>query len=94
MEESAARPVSLFPNHNVSGDTLGACLLFQSRVPISVISHRITSAHWVEGVPIQTLLALGEQHVNGVRASEGQAATQIAGRYLKASLIYATVHAV
>lgn len=52
-------PVTLKPNHNVSGDTLASCMLFGLRCPISVIPHWVTAQHWLEGSSIEALLAAG-----------------------------------
>jgi len=54
----------LFPNHNISGDTLASKFLFSCKCPISVISHSITSRHWLEGLSIETLLHLKDSKLN------------------------------
>ena len=48
----------LFPNHNISGDTLASKFLFSCKCPISLIPHSVTSRHWLEGLSIETLLSL------------------------------------
>ncbi|ETO28946.1 hypothetical protein RFI_08180 [Reticulomyxa filosa] len=53
------KPLHLFPNHNISGDTLASKLLFDTRkCPISLIPHYITRQHWLKGKAIETLLHL------------------------------------
>jgi inosine-uridine nucleoside N-ribohydrolase len=42
MKSGSPKPVHFFPNHNVSGDTLASCVLFDSGARISVIAHDVT----------------------------------------------------
>lgn len=49
----------LFPNHNISGDTLASKFLFDSQCRISLIPHHITAQHWLEGIAVETLLHHG-----------------------------------
>ena len=46
----------LFPNHNISGDTLASKFLFSCKCPISLIPHQVTSQLWLQGLSIETLL--------------------------------------
>ena len=80
-DNHVVRPVILFPNHNVSGDTLGSCFMYNKcrRCPISVISHRITGQHYAEGGSIDTLRALGEEHKKMHRVAAAAAAGNDAG---------------
>lgn len=57
---SECKPVVLFPNINVSNDTLGTSLMLSCKCPITMIPHFITAEHWLEGPPIETLLALAD----------------------------------
>eukprot|EP01083_Nonionella_stella_P024318 67203_1 len=59
-DESSARDkvIHLFPNHNLSGDTLASMMMFELKCPISIIPHHITRQHWLKGRAIETLLSL------------------------------------
>ncbi|KAK8835767.1 hypothetical protein M9Y10_040587 [Tritrichomonas musculus] len=46
--------IHLFPNHNLSGDTMAAVRVFSNAsVPMKIICHSVTSRFWLEGRPIQ-----------------------------------------
>ncbi|KAL7715661.1 Inosine-uridine preferring nucleoside hydrolase [Entamoeba marina] len=45
----------LYPNHNLSGDTLASVVMFSSGIPIKIISHSVTSKFWLEGDAIEYL---------------------------------------
>ena len=62
--KSPCRPVILFPNHNVSGDTLASCLFYKNttRCPVYVIPHYITAEHWLsKSGAIESLYRMGEK---------------------------------
>eukprot|EP01084_Bolivina_argentea_P004107 7774_1 len=50
--------IHLYPNHNLSGDTLASVMMFQLKCPISLIPHHITRKHMLKGKAIETLLLL------------------------------------
>eukprot|EP00494_Astrolonche_serrata_P028786 UN29053 len=53
-------PVHLYPNHNLSGDTLASSILFnKSECKISMIPHYITALHFLKGKSIESLLEVG-----------------------------------
>lgn len=52
--------IHLFPNHNLSGDTLASVMMFGLKCPISVIPHHITQQNILRGKTIETLLKLAE----------------------------------
>ena len=56
-------PFYMYPNHNLSGDTLASTLLFNKLedTPITLIPHEITSKFWLSGVSILTLLNIGSK---------------------------------
>ena len=41
--------ISLYPNHNVSGDSLASKILFDSNIPIKIVSHTVSSKFWSKG---------------------------------------------
>ena len=41
--------ISLYPNHNISGDTLASKILFDSKVPTKIVSHTVSSKFWSHG---------------------------------------------
>ena len=47
--------INLFPNHNVSGDTMASKILFDSCIPTKIISHSVSSKFWAEGPVIDFL---------------------------------------
>ena len=55
--------IHLFPNHNISGDTLASQYIFNMKCPISLNPHHITSEHWLQGVSIETLLHYGANSI-------------------------------
>ena len=51
----AGNIVQLFPNHNLSGDTMASKILFDSGIKLKIIPHDVTCRFWVEGSPIDFL---------------------------------------
>ena len=47
--------IQVFPNHNVSGDTMASKVLFSSGVKMKIIPHDVTCHFWVEGEAIDFL---------------------------------------
>ena len=47
--------INLYPNHNVSGDTIASKILFDACIPTKIISFSITSDFWAEGPVIEFL---------------------------------------
>jgi len=41
--------ISLYPNHNISGDSLATKIIFNSKIPIKIVSHTVSSKFWSEG---------------------------------------------
>ena len=41
--------ISLYPNHNISGDSLATKIIFDSNIPIKIVSHTVSSQFWSEG---------------------------------------------
>ena len=41
--------INLFPNHNISGDTLATKILFDSGVKVKIVSHSVSSKYWAQG---------------------------------------------
>ncbi|ELP84541.1 inosine-uridine preferring nucleoside hydrolase, putative [Entamoeba invadens IP1] len=60
----AGKPVFLYPNHNISGDTLASSIMFNSKIPIKVITHSVTSKFWFSGEGIDYLHKAAENTVN------------------------------
>ena len=40
---------NLFPNHNISGDTLATKILFDSGVKVKIVGHLVSSKYWAKG---------------------------------------------
>eukprot|EP00939_MAST-03C_sp_MAST-3C-sp1_P000081 g81.t1 len=58
------RPVVLYPNHNVSGDTLASCMLYDlvKKTPIYVLPHYVTAQHWLnKESAVEKLYRVGEE---------------------------------
>jgi len=55
--------INLYPNHNVSGDTLATKILFDSCIPTKIIDHSVSSKFWAEGPVIEFL----EQKANEIK---------------------------
>lgn len=51
----SGKPIHLYPNHNVSGDTLATKILFESQIKIRMIPHDVTKQFWVKGKAIDFL---------------------------------------
>jgi inosine-uridine nucleoside N-ribohydrolase len=49
------KTISLYPNHNISGDTLASKILFDSNIPTKIVSHTVSSQFWSEGPVIDFL---------------------------------------
>ena len=47
--------INLYPNHNISGDTLATKILFDSCIPTKIIDHSVSSKFWAEGPVIEFL---------------------------------------
>ena len=41
--------ISLYPNHNLSGDSLASKILFDSNIPTKIVSHTVSSKFWCQG---------------------------------------------
>ena len=41
--------ISLYPNHNISGDSLASKILFDANIPTKIVSHTVSSKFWSEG---------------------------------------------
>ena len=50
------KPIILFPNHNLSGDTLASKIIFETKdLNIRIIPHNVTSEFWLKGEAIEFL---------------------------------------
>ncbi len=50
------KPIILFPNHNLSGDTLASKIIFDTKdLNIRIIPHYVTSQFWLKGEAIEFL---------------------------------------
>ena len=47
--------ISLYPNHNISGDSLASKILFDSNIPTKIVTHTVSSKFWSEGKVIDFL---------------------------------------
>ena len=45
--------ISLYPNHNLSGDSLASKILFDSNIPTKIVSHTVSSQFWCKGPVIK-----------------------------------------
>ena len=45
--------INLFPNHNISGDSLATKILFDSGVKVKVVGHLVSSKYWADGEIIE-----------------------------------------
>ena len=45
--------INLYPNHNVSGDSMASKILFDACIPTKIISHSVSSKFWSEGPVIE-----------------------------------------
>ena len=41
--------ISLYPNHNLSGDSLASKILFDANIPTKIVSHSVSSKFWSHG---------------------------------------------
>ena len=41
--------ISLYPNHNISGDSFASKILFDANIPIKIVSHTVSSKFWSKG---------------------------------------------
>ena len=39
-----------YPNHNLSGDTIGAMIVFESGIPLTMVNDAVTNKLWFDGV--------------------------------------------
>jgi inosine-uridine nucleoside N-ribohydrolase len=71
------KPIILYPNHNLIGDTLASKIIFDdNKLNIRIISHEVTSKFWLEGEAIEYLKKVAE-------VSENSTAAGIVGELLK-----------
>ena len=66
MNSRILTQVVLFPNHNVSGDTLASSLFYKQTTccPVFVIPHYITAEHWLsKSGAVESLYRMGEKTV-------------------------------
>ena len=71
------KPIILYPNHNLIGDTLASKIIFDDdKLNIRIISHEVTSKFWLEGESIEYLKKVAE-------VSENCSAAAIVGELLK-----------
>ena len=47
--------INLYPNHNVSGDSMASKILFDACIPTKIISHSVSSKFWSKGPVIEFL---------------------------------------
>ena len=41
--------INLYPNHNISGDSVATKIIFDSNIPIKIVSHTVSSKFWSKG---------------------------------------------
>ena len=41
--------ISLYPNHNISGDSVASKILFDANIPTKIVSHTVSSKFWSKG---------------------------------------------
>ena len=71
------KPVILYPNHNLSGDTLASKIIFDDdKLKIRIVSHEVTSQFWLCGESIKYLKKVA-------KVSENSSAAGIVGELLK-----------
>jgi inosine-uridine nucleoside N-ribohydrolase len=71
---AAGKPIVICPNHNVSGDTMTSRLVFNSGIPLKVISSMVTHQLWVSVPPIDFLRARGNAYRQGGAGDDEPAA--------------------
>ena len=55
--------INLYPNHNVSGDTIASKIVFDACIPTKIISHSVSSQFWAKGPVIDFL----EERANNIK---------------------------
>eukprot|EP01084_Bolivina_argentea_P004110 7779_1 len=60
IDENNRNVIHLYPNHNLSGDTLASSIMFSLKCPITLIPHHVTSQNILRGKAIETLLLLSK----------------------------------
>ena len=55
--------INLYPNHNVSGDTMASKILFDACIPTKIVSHSVSSQFWAKGPVIEFL----EEKANNIK---------------------------
>ena len=65
--------IVLFPNHNISGDTLATKFIFDSNIRTKIVSHTVSSKFWSEGPVIDFLRekAKNENDIKNPKTVEG-----------------------
>ena len=65
--------VVLYPNHNISGDTIASKFLFDSNIKTKIVSHSVSSQFWSEGPVIDFLRenAKNEKDIKNPKTIEG-----------------------
>ena len=61
--------INLYPNHNISGDTIASKILFDSCIPTKIISHSVSSDFWAEG-PIIDFLRERANNIKDINNSD------------------------
>lgn len=56
--------IHLYPNHNVSGDSLATKIIFDSNIRIRLICHSVTCNYFVKGAPIDFLKEKAKKEEN------------------------------
>ena len=65
--------IILYPNHNISGDTIASKFLFDSNIKTKIVSHSVSSQFWSEGPVIDFLRenAKNEKDIKNPKTIEG-----------------------
>ena len=61
--------ITLYPNHNLSGDTIASKILFDACIPTKIISHSVSSKFWAEG-PIIDFLKERANNIKDINNSD------------------------
>ena len=56
--------ISLYPNHNISGDSLASKILFESNVPTKIVSHTVSSKFWSKGKVINFFRKKADEEID------------------------------
>ena len=72
-EIKSGNTINLYPNHNVSGDTIASKIIFDSCIRTKLISHSVSSKFWIEGKMIEYLRnkAEKEEDIKNPKTPEG-----------------------